>query len=315
MTKNIALALDLGGTNIRLAAIGEDGIVYSRSRSATPKRSSSIEIVDLIVRLADGCREKVPPGSNIFAIAAAVPATINEQAGILTKLPNLPALEGVRLRDVLTERLGIETILENDANAAAYGENWMGASRGVDDSICITLGTGVGGGLIINGKPFRGKDGTAGELGHVCVEPQGVPCGCGGRGCIEQYASATAIVRMAREAGMNVSSSFDVYRAAGEGSVEADQVFRKMGSYLGIGIASLINVLNPEMVVLGGGVSAAWDRFIGTVADEISVRSFREPAARARIVRAELGDDAGILGAARSAFAHENEFAHLAEVV
>ena len=315
MTKNIALALDLGGTNIRLAAIGEDGIVYSRSRSATPKRSSSIEIVDLIVRLADGCREKVPPGSNIFAIAAAVPATINEQAGILTKLPNLPALEGVRLRDVLTERLGIETILENDANAAAYGENWMGASRGVDDSICITLGTGVGGGLIINGKPFRGKDGTAGELGHVCVEPQGVPCGCGGRGCIEQYASATAIVRMAREAGMNVSSSFDVYRAASEGSVEADQVFRKMGSYLGIGIASLINVLNPEMVVLGGGVSAAWDRFIGTVADEISVRSFREPAARARIVRAELGDDAGILGAARSAFAHENEFAHLAEVV
>ncbi len=315
MKKKIALALDLGGTNIRLAAIGEDGNVYSRSRSATPTGSSSIEIVDQIVKLADECRREVPEDSEIFAIAAAVPATINEEAGILTKLPNLPALEGVQLRDILTQRLHIPAILENDANAAAYGENWLGASRGVDDSICITLGTGVGGGLIINGQPFRGKDGTAGELGHVCVEPQGVPCGCGGRGCIEQYASATAIVRMAREAGMDVNSSLDVYMAASEGNVNADRVFRKMGSYLGIGIASLINVLNPEMVVLGGGVSAAWDRFIGTVADEIAIRSFREPATRAKIVRAELGDDAGILGAARSAFANEKKVAHHAEVV
>lgn len=305
MKKKIALALDLGGTNIRLAAIGEDGKVYSRSRSATPKQSTSGEIVDLIVTLADNCRDNIPAGTEVFAIAAAVPATINEGEGLLTKLPNLPALEGVRLRDILANRLGVSAILENDANAAAYGENWLGASRGVDDSICITLGTGVGGGLIINGRPFRGKDGTAGELGHLCVEPQGVPCGCGGRGCIEQYASATAIVRMAREAGMDVRSSYDVFKLAVAGYIEADRVFKSMGSYLGIGIASLINVLNPEMVVIGGGVSAAWELFSRPVADEICARSFREPADRAKIVRAELGDDAGILGAARSAFDHQ----------
>lgn len=305
MKKKIALALDLGGTNIRLAAIGEDGKVYSRSRSVTPKQSSSGEIVDLIVTLADNCRDNIPLDTEVFAIAAAVPATINEDEGILTKLPNLPALEGVRLRDILSNRLGVPAILENDANAAAYGENWLGASRGVDDSICITLGTGVGGGLIINGRPFRGKDGTAGELGHLCVEPQGVPCGCGGRGCIEQYASATAIVRMAREAGMDVRSSFDVFKLAVAGNIEADGVFRNMGSYLGIGIASLINVLNPEMVIIGGGVSSAWELFSRPVADEICARSFREPADRAKIVRAELGDDAGILGVARSAFDHQ----------
>lgn len=301
--KKIALALDLGGTNIRLAAVGEDGRVHSRSRAATPKQSSSDEIVDVIVRLAEECRADSPADTAVFAIAAAVPATIDEQAGVLTKLPNLPALEGVRLRDILCERLGVPAILENDANAAAYGENWLGASRGVDDSICITLGTGVGGGLIINGQPFRGKDGTAGELGHVCVEPQGVPCGCGGRGCIEQYASASAIVRMAAEAGLDVRSSQEVFNAAVAGNAAARGVFRKMGSYLGIGIASLVNVLNPEMVVIGGGVAAAWELFTGPAADEIRVRSFREPAARAKIVRAELGDDAGILGAARSAFA------------
>jgi glucokinase len=302
--KKIALALDLGGTNLRLAAVGEDGEVYSRARAATPKQSSSGEIIDLMVNLADECRKGAPEGSNIFAVGAAVPATINESEGILTKLPNLPALEGVRFRDILSSRLGIEVILENDANAAAYGENWLGASRGVDDSICITLGTGVGGGLILFGRPFRGKDGTAGEIGHICVEAHGVPCGCGGRGCIEQYASATAIVRMAKEAGLDANSSWDVSSLALNGDPRALAVFGQMGSYLGIGIASLVNVLNPEMIVIGGGVSAAWDLFIGHIKKEVHERSFREPAKRAKIVRAELGDDAGILGAARSAFAH-----------
>jgi len=300
--QRIALSLDLGGTNIRLAAVGEDGTIYARSRSATPVGSSSAEIVDVIVRLAGECRAGVPDGSEICAIAAAVPATIDMSAGVLNKLPNLPALEGVALRDILAGRLGVHAILENDATAAAIGENWQGGSRGVDDSICITLGTGVGGGLIINGSPFRGKDGTAGEVGHICVEPRGVLCGCGGRGCVEQYASATAVIRMAREAGVECSNAHDVYSAAIAGNSAAAEVFNVMGAYLGIGLASLVNVLNPEMIVIGGGVSAAWELFIGAVTAEVRQRAFREPAERVKIIRAALGDDAGILGAARSAF-------------
>ncbi len=302
--KKIALALDLGGTNLRLAAVGEDGAVYSRSRAATPTQSSSGEIVDLIVRLADECRREAPAGTDVFAIGAAAPASIDQAAGVLTQLPNLPALDGLSLRDILSQRLGVPAILENDATAAALGENWRGASRNLDDSICVTLGTGVGGGLIINGQPFRGKDGTAGEVGHICVEAEGLPCGCGGRGCVEQYASATAIVRMANEAGLDVRSSRDVYDAAIAGDANAIAVFDRMGSYLGIGLSSLINVLNPEMIVICGGVSAALELFIGSVNREVKVRAFSEPAMRAKIVRGELGDDAGILGAARAAFTH-----------
>ena len=163
----IALALDLGGTNLRLAAVGEDGTVYSRLRSETPKGSSGDDVIDLIVRLAENCRNGLADPLSVCAIAAAVPATINIEKGILNKLPNLRCLEGVPLRDILAKRLGVEAVLENDATAAAIGENWLGASREVDTSICVTLGTGVGGGLVINGVRYRGKDGTAGEVGHI----------------------------------------------------------------------------------------------------------------------------------------------------
>ena len=176
-------------------------------------------------------------------------------------------------------RLGVDAVLENDATAAAIGENWLGGSRDVDTSICVTLGTGVGGGLMINGKPYRGKDGTAGEVGHICVEPDGHPCGCGSRGCVEQYASATAVIRMAREAGLDVSTSSDVYNWAKRGNEEAVDVFTAMGTYLGIGLAGLVNVLNPEMIVIGGGVSAAWELFAGDVRREVDERSFPEPSA------------------------------------
>lgn len=298
----IALALDLGGTNLRLAAVGEDGTVYSRSRSETPKGSSGDDVIDLIVRLAKNCRDGLNDPSSVCAIAAAVPATINIERGILNKLPNLRCLEGVPLREILAKRLGVEAILENDATAAAIGENWLGASRGVDTSICVTLGTGVGGGLVINGAAYRGKDGTAGEVGHICVEPLGHPCGCGSRGCIEQYASATAVIRLSNDAGLSVSSSSEVYDAAKSGDERAAAVFSSMGSYLGIGLAGLVNVLNPEMIVLGGGVSAAWELFAADVQREVNARAFPEPADRVKIVRAELGDDAGILGAARAVF-------------
>ena len=145
--------------------------------------------------------------------------------------------------------------------------------------------------------------GTAGEVGHICVEPNGHPCGCGSRGCIEQYASATAIIRSAINAGLEVGSSSAVYEAAKSGDKRASAVFSSMGSYLGIGLAGLVNVLNPEMIVLGGGVSAAWDLFADEVRREVNERAFPEPADRVKIVRAELGDDAGILGAARAVFA------------
>ena len=225
--------------------------------------------------------------------------------GVLTKLPNLPSLNGMNLKAALTDRFSLPVTLENGATAAAIGENWLGASKGVDDSILITLGTGVGGGVIINGEPHRGKDGTADEIGHICVEPDGHPCGCGSHGCVKQYACATAIVRMAKESGLEITTSLEVYESAQRGDEIARSVFQKMGRYLGITLAGLVNTLNPEMIVLGGGVAAGMDAFIEPLKAEILARAFREPAERAKIVRSELGDNAGFLGAARSAFLND----------
>lgn len=298
----VVLALDLGGTNARFAAVLPDGSILTRMRVRTPKTEDGDQILGMIVNSFQTIRKEVGDKYEAVAIAAAVPAVIRAADGILSGLPNLPALEGVDIGGALRDGLGLKTYLENDATAATIGEHWIGVSKGIDNVIGVTLGTGVGGGLIFNGSPFRGKDGTAGEIGHVCVEPEGHPCGCGSRGCVEQYASGTAIIRMAREAGLEAASSWDVYELAINGDEKAAAVFSKMGKYLGIVFAGLVNVLNPEMIVIGGGVSGGWDLFIHRVEREVIERAFRDPARRAKIVRAGLGEDAGILGAARVAF-------------
>lgn len=311
MRNEVVLAADLGGTNLRMAAVDRHGKILYRTKRETPRGTRPEEIVQAIVQTAAECREK-SPDLKVAAISAAVPGTVKVDDGVIMKAPNLPALNGFRITAALENELGIKAVLENDATAAAIGENWLGASKGFADSICVTLGTGVGGGIIIDGKVLRGVDGTAGEIGHICVEPFGVPCGCGSRGCVEQYSSATAIVRLARELEtqypksiLNGSARFnalEVYEAGTAGDELALEVFRQMGFYLGIALSSLLNVLNPEVIVIGGGAAAGWKFFMPHTQETIHQRAYREPAERAKIVHAELGDDAGILGAAYCAF-------------
>ena len=214
-----------------------------------------------------------------------------------------------RLGAALESELEWPVILENDANAAALGEMWRGAGQGYRTLICVTLGTGVGGGIILDGKLWRGVDGSAAEIGHIGVDPfGGVPCTCGSRGCLEVYASATAIVRMTREARPRYPNSMlhntedltsaKVYEAGIAGDELAIEVFRRMGVYLGIGLASLINILNPEIVIIGGGLSNGWTLFEKHMKQQVIERAFPIPARRVKIVRAQCGDDAGLLGAA-----------------
>ncbi len=312
MNNEIVLAADLGGTNLRMAAIDETGKILYRAHRETPRRATRPEeIVREITAAAAECREHCAEFT-VKTITAAVPAIINVECGVIIKAPNLPALDNFRIVAALEDELGIKAFLENDANAAALGEAWLGASKDFASSICVTLGTGVGGGIIIDGKIRRGMDGTAGEIGHICVEPFGAPCGCGARGCVEQYASATAAVRLARDLESQYPHSelnrnpqltaLDVYRAGTRGDALALEVFRQMGFYLGIALSGLINVLNPEIIVIGGGASAGWSLFLPHLKKTIFERSYREPALRAQISLASLGDDAGIIGAARSAF-------------
>lgn len=307
-------AADLGGTHLRVATVDRNGTISCRQMQATPQAEKPDEIVHALIEAARACeRTTAEQGGVISAVSVVVPGTVNVAEGVVVKAPNVPCLDGFRLAAALESELDDPVILENDANAAAIGEMWRGAAQGYRTIICVTLGTGVGGGIILDGKLWRGADGSAAEIGHIGVDPfGGVPCTCGSRGCLEVYASATAIVRMTREARPRYPNSIlhntedltsaKVYQAGTQGDELAIEVFRRMGVYLGIGLASLINILNPEIVVIGGGLSNGWDLFEKHMHQQVLERAFPIPARRVKIVRAECGDDAGLLGAARLAF-------------
>jgi glucokinase len=243
--------------------------------------------------------------------------------------PNLPGWQDYPVREEIEGRLGTTVILENDANAAALGEKWLGAAASVEDMCMLTLGTGVGGGLVLDGRIWHGMLGMAGELGHINVDREGAPCGCGSRGCLEQYASALAVKRMAAEAVaagrapalaevINNDSEFNakrVFDLAIAGDPSAQQVFHRFGSALGIALASLINIFSLPMYVVGGGVASAWAAFAPSMLETVRSYSYiyrvtELPAAskaasanrtsnHTLITRALLGSDAGLIGAAR----------------
>lgn len=309
--KKAVLAGDLGGTNLRMASVAVDGSILFRTRTQTPRSNGPEKIVEAMATMAAECRSAVKSEFEYTALGMAVPAILDGPSGGIHRSPNLPELNGVDLAGLAAERLAMPAILENDATSAAVGECWLGASRGALSSICVTLGTGVGGGILIGGEPLRGIDRTAGEIGHICVEPFGEQCGCGSHGCLEQYSSARAIMRMTADLSAEFPDSelnrlrelspSEVFKAGISGDALATEIFRRVGFYLGIALAGLVNVLNPEIVVIGGGVSAGWDLFIEETTAQIRERAFQRPAERVRLVRAGLGDDSGILGAARLA--------------
>jgi glucokinase len=242
-----------------------------------------------------------------------VPGAVDSDKAAVLQSPNLPSLVNFALKEELEQRLGWPIFLENDANAAAVGEMWLGAARGCRDVVSVTLGTGVGGGVILDGKLWRGSHGSAGEIGHTTVDPfSGLKCKCGNTGCLELFASATAIVRMTRE---NLSlfpgsrlksdelSAEKVYEAGRSGDELALAVFKRFGMYLGIGLANLMNLIDPQIIVIAGGAVNGWDLFAGEMYRQVEERAFRATAQQVKIARAECGDNAGLLGAARLAMA------------
>lgn len=299
------LAGDVGGTNLRIAAIDPSGKTLHLSESATPASQPASEVTAAIVAGASACVEQVGGGGPI-AFCLALPALVNSHSGRVLRSPNLPQLNNTTLAADVCDLIGVPTVLENDATAAAIGEYWLGSTSTAENSIFVTLGTGIGGGLILGRKPYRGVDGTAGEIGHICVVPDGIPCGCGSYGCVEQYASARAIARIANELAAGSAKRYKDSKQVFEAAVDNDEVaveaFRQMGQYLGMALASLVNVLNPELIAIGGGAAGGWDFFVENVTSTIRKHAFAPPAERVRVVRASLGSSAGILGAGRVAF-------------
>lgn len=314
---DLIFVADVGGTYLRAATVDSDGNLHHRVKHPTPPSEKPDDIVQALVDAAHECESRgVAEGRTIAAVSVAVPGTVDFQEGLVITAPNVPCLNGFHLGAALESKLKWPAIVENDANAAAVGEMWQGAGRGYKHLVCVTLGTGVGGGIILDGEVWRGADGSAGEIGHVGVDPSaGVPCACGSRGCLEVYASATAIVRMTREAHPRYPTSVlqmdeeltseKIYQAGVAGDELALEVLRQMGVYLGIGLASLVNLLNPAIILIGGGVSFGWELFEKHMNQQVRERAFPVPSRRVKIRRAECGDDAGLLGAARLAFSRE----------
>ncbi|OGW74562.1 MAG: hypothetical protein A3J81_04480, partial [Nitrospirae bacterium RIFOXYB2_FULL_43_5] len=236
---------------------------------------------------------------DVLGIGFGSPGPLDTKKGIIHFCPNLKGWKNVPLVKIVSSKTGISTYLENDANAAAYGEWRMGSGKGVCNMLFATLGTGIGGGLILNGELYHGKDDAAGELGHVILFPDGIKCGCGSKGCIEMYASATGIVRRAKEA-LNTSTiltSKDVYLAALKKNKIALNIMEETGRFLGIVFSSIINLLNLDMIVIGGNVSNAGEMLLKPIRKEI-IRTAMYPAKNIKVIKAKLGPNAGMIGAA-----------------
>lgn len=317
-----AIGVDLGGTNLRIAAVDQQGTLLEKTTTGTQVARGRDYVIGEMCEAIRATATKFASAA-LAGIGIGVPGIIDMDTGMLRESPNLPGWHDYPVRDEIERRLGTKVILENDANSAALGEQWLGAARDYDDMLMLTLGTGVGGGIVLGGSVWHGMRGMAGEPGHITVEPEGPPCPCGNRGCLEQLASATAVMRMAREAiargdspmlarasqqdpefGANV-----VYQMAVQRDPVAQEIFRRVGWALGIGLADLINLLNLPMYVIGGGVANAWDAFLPALLEEVRKRSFvyratapgesSGPGKKTIITRALLGSDAGLFGAAR----------------
>ena len=312
---NKVIGIDIGGTNLRGAVVDEEGNIHNRMKIL----SEADRGIDVLLDNLAGLIQDISQGEKINDIGIGIPGIIDSKKGVITQAPNISNVDNYPLRAALNKKLGEEmnVVIENDANCAALGEWWMGAAKEVDSMLMITMGTGVGGGIVLDGKLWSGANGMAGEIGHITVYPDGARCNCGNYGCLESYASATAIRRMVHE-GLEDQSLDTVLRgkiknahiedvpkivmeAATNGDNFSHDIWRRVGVALGIGIADLVNLLNVEMIVIGGGVSNAWDLFIDETLDEAKRRAFREPMKTAKIVRTGLNDDAGLLGASYSA--------------
>ena len=293
-----AIGVDLGGTNLRAAAVTADGTMLEKISGSTDvhegREAVIADIVDAIERLKKSCGS-----GKLVGVGIGVPGFILIEKGVISGSNNLPEFDNFPIRDVIEEQLGTSIFLENDANAAALGEKWIGAGRDVQDLVLLTLGTGIGGGIIAGGKVLHGIVGMAGELGHVTVVPDGNPCGCGNYGCLEKHASATAIVAMARmlQLGEEITAE-EVYKLASGGNEKAQMVFRTMGTMLGIAIGNLINIFNFPLYLLSGGVLAGWDQFAPAMMAEIEKRSYTYRHVKTRVEKATLGNQAGLFGAA-----------------
>jgi glucokinase len=312
--KEFAIGIDLGGTNIRIALVNREGQITVSEEFPTQSDQPGKIIVHAISEQIETILVKVSCHRNeIQGIGLASAGFLSPQDGIIYFSPNLPTLSNFPVANLLERETGIRTILENDANAAAIGEHWLGSGKGTNNFIFITLGTGLGSGIILNGEIWHGTHGFAGEFGHTILFPDGLPCKCGRKGCLEMYCSASAIVHFAHEKlkhGENSSlnkeskslTSRMIFEHALRGDSLACDTFKETGTYLGIALSNVFNLLDLQMAIIGGKVADAGDLILKPVRDVVERMAISSRYYPPQVLKSELGDNAGVLGAARLVF-------------
>jgi glucokinase len=312
LTRTYRIGLDLGGTNIKIGLIDDMGhIHYSNSAPTEADRGFEIAYNNLIKLIRETIEQCTIPQDKISGIGVGCPGLIDSVNGIVRDLPNMPGWTNVHLAEMIQKQFDIKTKIDNDVRAAALGEYKFGAGQGYSNMICITIGTGIGSGIILDGRLIKGSALCAGEIGHMTLQEHGGPiCGCGNTGCLEALGSASSIVRRAQEllAGGRPSkireikgdgplTAHVVALAAQKGDPPAQRILYETGRWIGIGLANVINLLNPELIVVGGGVASAGEFIMGPIRETIRKRALHYPRDVVRVELAQLGESAGIIGA------------------
>lgn len=301
--RRLVAGVDIGGTNLRCALVDQYGVVTDRLKMPTPWACPPFLslLSESVQTLAARATAR---GYPLCGVGIGMPGLITPSGTIFSSV-NLSYCEGLDLPQEIRSLTGVPVVAVNDANAAAFGEYRFGAGRPFRTFMMMTIGTGIGGGIILDGRLWAGADGFAAEFGHLTVLPDGRPCPCGNRGCVEQYSSATALMAIARERGI-VSSPEETVESLAARCVAGDEpvrtLFSEAGKHLGTAVSAVVNLLNPEAIIVGGGVAASFSLMRDSMRKEIDERSYRPSAQRLEILAGELGDDAGVLGAAAVAF-------------
>jgi glucokinase len=309
--KKCRIGIDVGGTNIKIALVESNGtITYSNTLPTRTEMGYEYTINNMKQAIRELMSETKTDKNSIEGIGFGFPGQIDCQKGIVRLAPNVPGWVDVPIAEMIEKEFGIPTRVDNDVRCAALGELNYGAGVGCQNLICITVGTGIGSGLIINGKLVRGASNAAGELGHIKLQMQDGPlCGCGDYGCLEAFASGPAIVAMAedyikggkstkyRELGSTEITPYIVAEAAKQGDPVAKRIFTIIGEYIGVGLASAVNLLNPEKIIIGGGVADAGEILLGPLRETLLKRAMPISGAAVEIVPAKLGNTAGVIGA------------------
>lgn len=292
-----SIGIDIGGTFIKAGRFSSDGKRLSSTKIATPLDENPNRAVDEIAHLI----QSLAPSDSKFSfdrVGVGIPGVIDRASGKLLVAPNLPKWNGFALRGQLENILGCRVLLENDANCAALGEHWMGASKGQGSFLMTTLGTGVGGGLILDNRLWIGTGGMAGEFGHICVDPAGPKCPCGAKGCLEAFSSATAILRTAKDRGLKVDNVKAVFDLAKSRDLVAQGILDSAGAALGRAIGTVAQLLDVRHFVIGGGVGQSLAQLMPSIQAEIQPRIYGREFKDLKIVESQLGDEAGVYGAA-----------------